>query len=70
MCFRIPFRILSLSHRANATYPYAISLLKAIKLYETANEVAFNRVGILPLVASHRKHIHELIAEVVYFISK
>ena len=63
--FRIPFTIRSLSHRANATYPYAISLLEAIKLYETTNEVAFNRPGVLPLVALHRKHIHELIIEVV-----
>ena len=64
-CFRIPNKIMSLSHQANATYPYAISLLETIRLYETTNEVAFNRSGVLPLVALHRKHIHELIIEVV-----
>ena len=67
MGFRIPFKIMSLSHQANATYPYAISLLESMKLYESTNEVVLNRTGVLKLVAEHRKHLHELITEVLYF---
>ena len=67
MGFRIPFKIMSLSHQANATYPYAISLLEPMKLYESTNEVVFNCIGVFQLVAVHRKNLHELITEVVYF---
>ena len=67
MGFRIPFKIMSLSQQANAIYPYAISILESVKLYESTNEVVFTRTGVLQLVAEHRKQLHELITEVLYF---
>ena len=67
MGFRIPFKIMLESQQAKATYPYAISLLESIKLYEATNEVVFSRAGVMPLVAVHRKHLDELITEVIYF---
>lgn len=71
MGFRIPFKIMSHSHNINAYYPYAISLLESIRIYESTNEVITARQSIEQLVAGHRKNIHELLQEVSWsFVSK
>uniref|UniRef100_A0A915D7E3 AAA+ ATPase domain-containing protein n=1 Tax=Ditylenchus dipsaci TaxID=166011 RepID=A0A915D7E3_9BILA len=64
MGFRMPFKIMSNSHAASTSYPYAISLLESVRVYESTNEIVFNRgKGVELLCSGYRKQIHELILE-------
>jgi hypothetical protein len=65
MGFRIPFKIMTYSHNISAYYPYAISLLESVRVYESTNEISTQRQSVEPLVANHRKMIHDLLQEVV-----
>jgi hypothetical protein len=55
---------MSLSYQANATYPFAISLLESMRLYESTNETVSNTASSKALVAGSIRQIHELLTEV------
>lgn len=64
MGFRIPFTILSGAHAAATTYPFAISLLESVRVYDATNDVVFTRgKSVEALVANYRRVIHEALAE-------
>lgn len=55
---------MSHSHAINAFYPFAISLLESMRIYESTNEVILSRQTVEPLVAGYRQSIHDLLLEV------
>lgn len=67
MGFRIQFKLMSVVQSASNIYPYAISLLESVRVYDSTNEVVFARKGVDRLVAGYRKYLHDLFAEVIKF---
>ncbi|KAI1728166.1 dynein heavy chain and region d6 of dynein motor domain-containing protein [Ditylenchus destructor] len=61
--FRMPFKIMSNSYAASNSYPFAISLLESMRMYDATNEIVYNRRGVDLLVSSYRKVIHDLLVE-------
>uniref|UniRef100_A0A183BLW5 Dynein heavy chain, cytoplasmic n=2 Tax=Globodera pallida TaxID=36090 RepID=A0A183BLW5_GLOPA len=61
--FRIPFKIMSYSHAISDYYPSAISLIESMRIYESTNEIVFNRQSVEQLVAGYRQSIHNLLTE-------
>lgn len=68
MSFRIPFKLMSSAHSSNVVYPYAISLLETVRIYDSTNEIVFKQLNqsksVASLVAGYRQRIHELFTEV------
>lgn len=64
MNFRIQFKLMSVVQSASNIYPYAISLLESVRVYDSTNEIVFARKNVDRLVSGYRKYLHDLFAEV------
>ncbi|XP_066586421.1 dynein heavy chain, cytoplasmic-like isoform X2 [Prorops nasuta] len=61
--FSMPQDIIKNTHQASQVYPFAISLIETIKIYERTLEKITNKASIIPLVAGMRTNISTLVSE-------
>lgn len=61
--FRVPLAIVNKAHQANQLYPYAISLIETIKLYERACDKIENRPSAQLLVAGMKRDVQNILGE-------
>ncbi|VDP11035.1 unnamed protein product [Soboliphyme baturini] len=63
MGFRVPLAIVNKAHQANELYPFAISLIESVHIYESMNVRIVGRKCIELLIAGTKKEIQQLIIE-------
>lgn len=66
--FRVPLAVVNKAHQANQLYPYAISLIETVKLYERACDKILNRPSAHLLVAGMKRDVQNILGEGVALV--